>query len=268
MTEIFNAQCLVIKSKREIKKKPNKLTNVSQNDFKILKMNEYEKLLTCNYNMDELKRICRYYKVKLSGNKSEISERLYNYLLKTFFIIKIQKKYRNHLILKYNKQHGPAFIKRNLCVNESDLLTLENLNDIPYNQFYSYVSNDNHVYGFDVVSLYTLVTRPGISPLNPYTRSEFPNHVLLELNNLINLSKILKIHIDIEIEKDVIMSIEKQINSRTLALFQKIDELGNYTNIEWFTSLTPALLVKFIRELHDIWAYRAQLSDVAKRDIC
>jgi hypothetical protein len=90
----------------------------------------------------------------------------------------------------------------------------------------------------------------------------------LELNNLINLSKILKIHIDIEIEKDVIMSIEKQINSRTLALFQKIDELGNYTNIEWFTSLTPALLVKFIRELHDIWAYRAQLSDVVKRDIC
>lgn len=253
--------------KREKKTKIN-ANSKTQIDFEILKLNEYDKLLKQKYSIPQVKANCRYYGVKLNGNKQDLIERLYNYLFNSYFIIKIQKLYRKHLINKYNKCHGPAFIKRHLCVNESDFLTMEDLKDIHYNQFYSYTSEDKHIYGFDIVSLYTLVTRPDISALNPYTRSEIPKYVLADLKKIIKLSKILKIPIDIEIKKEVTPNIQTQIDTRTLALFQKMDELGNYTNIEWFSHLTSALLAKFIRELYDIWAYRAQLSHDAKREIC
>ena len=274
--EIISNNIIEIETTREIKKinKKKKVLNHSEknknlfNKFEILKINEYDKLQKNNYSIPQLKELCRYYKIKISGNKDEIIKRLYDYLLKSFFISKIQKTFRKHLIVKYIKLHGPAFIKRHLCVNETDFLSMENLKDIPYNQFYSYKSNDNYIYGFDIISLYNLVTKPGVAQLNPYTRSEFPKNLISELHQLLKLSQVLKIHIDIKIQDNISLSIEKQIELKLTSLFQKIDELGNYTNIEWFNSLTSHKIVILIRELYDIWGYRAQLPYSIKREIC
>ena len=49
---------------------------------------------------------------------------------------------------------------------------------------------------------------------------------------------------------------------KCLELFQYMDELGNYTDCKWFTSLNRTQLIKFVRELMDIWEYRAQLDDM------
>ena len=54
---------------------------------------------------------------------------------------------------------------------------------------------------------------------------------------------------------------------KVLTLFQRIDSLGNYTNIKWFMELDKYGLIQFIRELRDIWDYRANLSQEIKRDI-
>ena len=54
---------------------------------------------------------------------------------------------------------------------------------------------------------------------------------------------------------------------KILSLFQYIDTLGNYTNINWFTSLSKQELIVFFRELFDIWNYRANLSQEIKREI-
>jgi hypothetical protein len=35
----------------------------------------------------------------------------------------------------------------------------------------------------------------------------------------------------------------------------------------WFNNLNKVMVIRFIRELHDIWSYRAQLSPQQKRDI-
>ena len=64
------------------------------------------------------------------------------------------------------------------------------------------------------------------------------------------------------------ISNEKAIELRALSLFQNIDALGNYSNLVWFISLNRNQLIKFIRELMDIWNYRAQLSNETKRNIC
>ena len=55
---------------------------------------------------------------------------------------------------------------------------------------------------------------------------------------------------------------------RALMLFQNMDLLGNYSNSQWFLSLTRVQLIKYVRELSDIWNYRAQLSPEVKMKIC
>jgi len=49
---------------------------------------------------------------------------------------------------------------------------------------------------------------------------------------------------------------------------QNIDALGNYSNPSWFLSLTKNYLIKFLKELHDIWIHRAQLTEETKHKIC
>ena len=64
------------------------------------------------------------------------------------------------------------------------------------------------------------------------------------------------------------MSNEKVIELRALSLFQNINALGNYSDSQWFLSLTKLQLIKFIKELADIWNYRAQIDEQTKNKIC
>ena len=51
------------------------------------------------------------------------------------------------------------------------------------------------------------------------------------------------------------------IKSKVLKVFQKMDELNNYTDIDWFLKLTHMELLKFIHLLRDLWIYRMELTD-------
>ena len=78
-------------------------------------------------------------------------------------------------------------------------------------------------------------------------------------------------HIPISVEiKNIELDIssEKSIELRTLTLFQNIDSLGNYSDPAWFMTLNNTQLIRLLRELIDIWEYRAQLSMEVKRAIC
>ena len=49
------------------KKKKQKITN---DEFRILTMSEYEEITKVNYSVAQLKEICGFYKLKKSGNKN------------------------------------------------------------------------------------------------------------------------------------------------------------------------------------------------------
>lgn len=51
-------------------------------------------------------------------------------------------------------------------------------------------------------------------------------------------------------------------------MFQVINSLGNYSDMKWFMKLNQTQLVKFLRELIDIWNYRAQITEETKIAIC
>jgi hypothetical protein len=246
---------------------------------------DYNHLLTINFSVSQLKLIAKYHKMKTTGNKEYLKRRLYNYLYFSYNIINIQKIVRYNLTKKYIKLHGPGFYNKTLCSNDIDFCTLDNLNNIPYNQFISFKDDNEHIYGYDILSLYNLfmkVTKNNktritseldsansnlLNVQNPFTNIFFSYNVLKQLLEYIRLSNLLKIHIDLNYDDLAHLSKNKQTEMKILTLFQRIDSLGNYTNIKWFLELDKYGLIRFIRELVDIWNYRANLSQETKREI-
>ena len=169
------------------------------------------------------------------------------------YIIKIQKFFRGNLVRKLVKLYGPGLRNRKACTNETDFVSMDNLNEIPYNQFFSYKDVDGTIYGFDLTSIYNLICKPmNINNINkeitnPYNRQNIPDFVYSNIKKIIRLSKILKIDIELIIEQTTNLSDDKTIELRALALFQNINALGNYSEPIWFSS---------------------QISDDTKRKIC
>jgi len=244
-----------------------KLEKISNDNMIIPTYSTYTILFENNYNVQQLKQIVKHYKLKVSGNKKQLVNRLYVYLKLSEVIIKIQKNFRGYLHRKYEALHGPAFKNRSLCTNDSDFLTGDCFNKMDFSQFFSYTDEDGFIYGFDVISLYNLIIKSGKSVKNPYNRNDLSKKVIQNMRNMIRLSRVLKISIDIDIKEDTV-STEKSTELRTLELFQNIDSLGNYSDPAWFLSLNRTKLSKFLRELVDIWSYRAQLTNEVKRKIC
>jgi len=248
----------VIKKKHKIQSELISIPNIDN----------YMIIIKNNYNIQQLKQIIKFHKLKLSGNKNELINRVYVYLYLSSFVIKIQKKVRGHLQRKYNLYQGPAYMKREICVNDSDFFSLEDIKEIPYYQFFSFKDEDGIIYGFDIISLYNLISKFGNNVRNPYNRNKIPSFVFSNVKSLIRLSKLLKMPMEIDIKNTIPISNQKSLELRILDLFQNIDALGNYTDPQWFSSLNRYQILKFIRELMDIWNYRAQLTLDIKRSIC
>jgi hypothetical protein len=241
---------------------------INDKDLCIPKFCEANYVYKYNYNVNQLKTIAKTYKLKLSGNKPELISRIYSFLFLSNFAIKIQKVGRGYLHRKYMQLHGPALKNRLLCTNAVDFLSMDELTNIPLSQFFSFKDEDGFIYGFDLLSLYNLIYKSETIVKNPFNKQPFSLNVLDDFRHLIRLSHLLRIRISIiltDVTKDV--SNKKTIELRTLTLFQTIDGLGNYSNSEWFLSLNRTQLIRFVRELVDIWTYRAPITIETKRSI-
>jgi hypothetical protein len=268
---------LVFKYEKNIRmnKKLNKLSDENE-IIHIVTIHDYNKLTENNYNLQQLKIMAKFYKLKLSGNKKELITRLYLFLFFSYYVVKIQKIFRGRLQRKFDSYFGPALKKREICTNDTDFVTMDDLKDIQYGQFYSFKDNDARVYGFDIASIYNLIYKntdsiniSKIGGINPYNRNKIPSFVMIDLKMIVRTSKILKININLDFDTNLgNVSNTKTVEMRTLTLFQNIDSLGNYSSPEWFLTLNRNQLIKFLRELSDIWNYRAQLSNEIKQKIC
>ena len=233
------------------------------------KFHEYKMIIQYNYNVQQLKTMASNYKLKIGGNKTQLVIRIYSFLYLSNFVTKIQKRIRGHLQRKYNKLHGPGFKNKSVCTNETDFFTMDPLSELPNSQFYSFEDADGFIYGFDLLSIYNLIYKCDGQIKNPYNRLPISSENIEKLRSLIRLSRVLKIKICTEIKNiNDEISIKKAIELRALSLFQNIDALGNYSNASWFLNLNKPQLIKMMRELLDIWAYRAPLTIETKRAIC
>lgn len=266
-TEYFNNLCENISKNIQVLTKPEKMDDDLSSYIPNYKESYY--LIRYNYNINQLKLIAKTYKLKMTGNKKELISRIYAFLLLSNSVVKIQKIIRGCLQRKYIKYHGPALKNKLLCTNNFDFLSMEELTEIPKEQFFSFKDCDGFIYGFDILSLHNLIYKCNGAVKNPFNQQPIESKVIENFRTLLRISRVLKIKICTEISditKEV--SDKKSVELRALTLFQNIDALGNYSDAQWFLTLNRNQLIKFTRELVDIWSYRAPLTNDVKREIC
>jgi len=116
----------------------------------------------------ELKAVAKKHKIKISGTKKVLLERIKAHIIRENAAITIQRVFRGYMVRYVFTHMGPAHKNRALCVNECDGCTLEPLSAIPLERFYSCKDEKEIVYGFDIISLLTMYRK--CNTINPYTR--------------------------------------------------------------------------------------------------
>lgn len=231
----------------------------------------YNILKTEKYRIVELKNIAKKYKLKVSGKKSELINRIYDFLSTYKSAQVIQSAFKGYLVRKFMELHGPCITlkMRSKCVNDTDFMTLDSIEELKYNQIFTYKDQKGFYYAFDICSIYNLFKIQN-NPFNPYTRDKLNSDILDDIKTLVRYSRILKIPINLDLEDSTkdITNPDDLMKIKIEKIFQKMDELGNYTNSDWFSMLNRDQLIRYFRELYDIWVYRAQLNIETKREIC
>jgi hypothetical protein len=224
-------------------------------------VSDYNLLVGHSYTMVQLKTIAKQFSLKQVGTKVELTKRIYDYMYYYSFASKIQRTFKKYISRQYL-----GFIRFRETVNENDFLTMERMIDLPKTQFFSFKDSDGFIYGFDSMSFYQLIYVNKILT-NPYTRQDFQPEIIRHFCKLIKYASFLKVPLNIIMEKDAVTP-EQEQELKVVELFQKMNSLGNYADSNWFMQLDNVKLIRYLKELRDIWNYRAQLTDAVKRTIC
>ena len=166
------------------------------------------------------------------------------------------------------RRRGPAYFVRSICINDSDFFSTDSMPDISGVMFYSYKDEDNHVYGFDIRSIHTLLYRARVSgneALNPFNRSVFPRFVTSQVNTLVR--QLTGWKLSTEWAPLTPPTPEQQIRMKIVDVFSKIDDLNYYSSPDWFITLNEHGHRLFYSQLFDIWTHRANLSNLQKNTI-
>ena len=220
------------------------------------------------YTLCQLKQICKYLKVKVTGKKELLYTRIYDSLKYNYFLIKIQSLIRKIITLNFFKIKENYSWKKNLSyINETDLYNLEPIKDIDFYNFFGFTDENNNSFGFSLYDLDKIIinTRRNNNILNPYNKSTINQKIINDFKKIYKISEKLSF---IKTNKKNIKKEIINIKYKIIDLFQHFDDLGNYTNANWFLNLNKQTLSKFYKELMDIWNYRANLSPQIKKEIC
>lgn len=252
------------KRMRKEKKPPT-----SAEESVVLKPEQCDQLLTADFNASALKSMAKHYRLKCSGNKQELVNRLYRHLLLSRYAIHLQRVFRGHVVRRYVRLHGPP---RAVCAlnNDTDFVTMEPLVELSWHRLIRVqdTQRPEFVYGFDVASLLEAGKEPSFT--NPYNRQPFPATFLSGLRSLVRLVALLGFSEVVQQEPDKCLdtlSEEKKMELRAVQLFQRINELGHYSNFGWFWHLPQRGYFRFYCKLRDVWETRAQISLQTKREI-
>lgn len=257
---------------------PNTRRKINNDKFFVPLINEKKEFAKYNYNLAQLKQIAKHYKLPVSGTKTQLTTLIYNFFHLSEKTIIIQSAIRGYFTRKVLKMRGPALMLKNRgkCTNETDFFTLTDLKEIPYSQFYSFACPKGFIYGFDISSLFQMFVssaknkRKITDIMNPYNRDTINTSVYKTLKNISKLSSLFGMTMNVmlsPVENEIIEDVFN-FDQRILNICQILDGFGNYTNTDWFLNMTRSNTIQFLRELHDIWCYRAQLSQEIKREIC
>ena len=149
--------------------------------------------------------------------------------------------------------------------NIEDCGRLENLLEIPIEYYIQYQdATDNLWYGFDIRTLESILESK--HPVNPYNTKDLKQNNKLMANYAHKKSFLLENNRKMSHDSPKLTE-NQRFSQFVVRVFQKFDELGQYTDTEWFTMLSLEQLKHFYYLANDMFDYRAQLTDEMKKNI-
>ena len=286
---------LTIKNLNKIKDDLNIKYNHKNKADLISYINKQFIILTNYEQLDILKKLNIKYKnpivIKTNYNNSKISDLKYTLFMKNmnynkkksdlikslnildyYYNIPLSKIIHLQNMLKYVniknniKIQGISLYNRKLCNNNEEFMTYDNIDEIENKYFISYKDNDKFYYGFDIRSINYMIENK-LDLINPYTRNLFPNRFINNIKYYIDKLKKKNIVLYLDDDKDEITDNNVILKNKIMEICTKIDDLGYYSILEWFTTLSIYQYKKFNEYLVDIWQYRLQLPQSLKNKI-
>ncbi len=262
----YSFHCIKIQLKfnRFLRRKLNKLRGPALNDREIC-INE-----TDFYSLDPIRDIPNQQFFSYEEIRADDDEKS-NLNKSCYYGFDIASIY--NLILSDNGVENEYALNRRLIFNESN--NPYNRNKIPHHVIRDILK---------IIKLDRILSRKrGITKNKKMTRNQMiNNNILFDNNNNNNYnsheydnnnyveegdnSANVNMGMNIALPQDVLTP-QQRFRQHVLGLFQIINALGHYSDPDWFTSLTYNQHITFLRELIDIWNYRAELSPQMRRTI-
>ena len=149
--------------------------------------------------------------------------------------------------------------------NIDDCGTLEKLLEIPIEYYIQYQDPIVKLwYGFDIRTLESIIASK--HPVNPYNTKDLKLNEKLMANYAHKKLFILDNNRKMSHDSPKLTD-QQKFSQFVVRVFQKFDELGQYTDTEWFTTLSIEQLKQFYHLANDMFDYRAQLTDEMKKNI-
>ncbi len=205
--------------------------------------------------------------INYKGSKNSMIAELKNYF-------ETNNKYTTNdslkkIILVQSIYRRWSILRRKKCKNDSDILTMDSIYEIPIKYFY--IFNDKvtkNKYGYDIrifgAILYDPTNNPKFVAKCPYTLRPFELSEIIMIEKYIEKLKATGVTLEIEKPK---MTKEQEIQHKCVDIFSRIDLLDNYTNSDWFMKLDVKKLLDFYDVARDIWSYRIQMPLENKKKI-
>ena len=238
--------------------------NMDVNNNILLDFDSLLALVNNSNECDNIKVFILRRSIKNSGLKNIINTKqskqlIINDLINYFNKYRLYVQYlpQINIVQKYVRRW--LILRRKVCINNVDILTMDNKYCIPTQYFYQYTDvKTNNKFAYDIRTLVKILE--DTNPKCPYTMVSFEMSDVLRINSYINS---IKYRLNLDIDKPIV-SPEKNVELRMIDIFHKINLLDNYTNHEWFKYLNVEQLQDLYIKAEDIWNYRAQLSQSAK----
>jgi len=203
-TDTNNKLCISLSRKKTIKSlEKNQYYNdyltirktYIKNNTKHIELIDYiENSNLDTYSLTRINASLDYYKLlknnHINYETSQFLQAIYNIVnLKAFFeillkantflsqVIKLQRYIKKSLQILKQNSHGPAFNNRQLCVNDSDFFTLDELKDIPNDDFFSFSDEKKFIYGFSIDSIIQLILKSDENYFDQFSRKIKQKHI-------------------------------------------------------------------------------------------
>jgi hypothetical protein len=197
--------------------------------------------------------------IQTKGSKNSMIQELKKY----YESIDLYSSQVNKIILVQSIVRRWSILRRSVCSNQTDILSMDSIYEIPRSYFYIFEdkkSKTNAKYGYDIRTftkiLYDPMNNPKFVAKCPYTSRPFEIDEIVTIEKYIE--KLKSSGISLEIEKPK-LSKEKEIELKCVDIFLRMDMLDNYTQSSWFMNLDVNKLLIFYDTARDIWNYRIQM---------